>query len=390
MNKPRIAHCLEYPIGQFGGTEILVRELVHGLSENYRIILVSADDERSIANSPIRAKLERHVTWNPSAISTSTSAQLAQSLRDAGVQLAHFHFGGNYAWGNRYFNLCPIHFVDRVGLPCMSTNHGAFSIFDGYCGPQRSVFFKGLLFPPAWLNKVRVVARLKTEIAVSQHDYRALRRWYPPMRSRFGQIYHSTLRAADQPPPVTARKKTIICVGTIGVRKGQNFLATAFSRLAAEFPDWQLMLIGRHGDAPIVEQVKRTVADNHLADRILLLDKCSDAEVKQWLKTAGIFAMPSLAEGLGLSLQEALFNGCTCIASAAGGITDLIEPEANGLLVEPGNVDQLTAGLRRLMADEPLRRRLAARAPQSILDKEMTAEKMVEKYDRIYRRILSP
>ena len=351
MNKPRIAHCLEYPIGQFGGTEILVRELVNGLSDNYEIILVSADDERSIVSSPIRAKLERQITWNPSAISAATSAELAKSLKDAGVQLVHFHFGGNYAWGNRYFNLCPIYFVDRLGIPCLSTNHGAFSIFDGYCGPQRSALFKGLLFPPAWLNKVRVLARLKTEIAVSQHDYRALRRWYPPVGSRFGQIYHSTLHAADQPPPAAARTKTIICVGTIGLRKGQNFLASAFSRLAAEFPDWRLVLIGRHGDAPIVEQVKRTVADHHLSDRILLLDKCSDPEVKQWLKTAGIFAMPSLAEGLGLSLQEALFNGCACIASAAGGITDLIEPDANGLLVEPGNVDQLTAGLSRLMAD---------------------------------------
>jgi hypothetical protein len=57
-------------------------------------------------------------------------------------------------------------------------------------------------------------------------------------------------------------------------------------------------------------------------------------------------------------------------------------------MVERGNVEQLAGALARLMGDDALRHRLAARAPQSILDKEMTAEKMVEKYQALYATIV--
>ena len=100
----------------------------------------------------------------------------------------------------------------------------------------------------------------------------------------------------------------------------------------------------------------------------MLVDKCTNAELDEWLKSSAIFAMPSLFEGLGLSLQEALFNGCACIASAAGGITDSIQHGVNGLLVELRNVDQLANGLNQLMTDAALRQRFSVSGPQSILD----------------------
>ncbi len=391
--KEKVALCLECPIDQFGGTETLVRELVQGLAGRYRITLVSNDGESSIKKSSVAGKLDGHLAWSPGEISAAKSRELARALFDGGVKLAHFHFAGNYGWGNRYFKKSPILFLSQLGVPCLSTNHGAFSIFDGYCGPQRSLFVKAGLFPPAWLNKVRVLGRLQTEIAVSQHDYHALRRWYWPARAKFGQLYHSQLHLSqidEAPVPAANRSKAIICVGTIGLRKGQTFLAHAFSRVAPEFPDWQLVLIGRHGEPAMVAEIKGVIARHELSERILLLEKCSNKEVDHWMRTAAIFAMPSLYEGLGLSLQEAQFHGCACVGSSAGGITDLIQNDANGILVGRGNVDQLAAGLQKLMAGENLRERLGAQARQSIIQKEMFAEKMVEKYDQLYRQILRP
>lgn len=385
----KIALCLEYPIEQFGGTEILVRELIYGLGERYEIVLVSPDDESGIKGSSVGRILRGHFPWEPGEISVGSSRRLAQGLVNSGIELAHFHFGGNYAWGNRYFTKCPILPLSRLGVPCLSTNHGAFALMHGYCGPQRPVL-KWLLFLPAWLNKIRVVAHLKTEMAVSLHDYNALRRWYWPVRSRFGQIYHSRIHASTVPPTSGQRSKTIICVGTIGRRKGQTFLVEAFGRISAEFPDWKLVLIGRHGEEWMLEKIHAMIAQKRLSDKVVLMNQCPDHELNQWLKTAGIFAMPSLLEGLGLSLQEALFHGCPCIASSAGGITDLIQNNSNGLLVEPGNVGQLAAGLKKLMSNEKLRRQFGARGPQSVLEKGMTAEGMCEKYDRLYQNILFP
>jgi glycosyltransferase involved in cell wall biosynthesis len=381
----KIALCLEYPIDQFGGTEVLVRELILGLTPRHEIVLVSPDEAASIEKSSVRSRLARHITWKPEQISVQNSQRLAQALKEEHVHLAHFHFGGNYSWGNRFFSKSPVLAVSRAGIPCLSTNHGAFSILDGYCGPQRKIL-RWVLFPTAWINKLHVLASLRTEIAVSQHDYRALRRWYWPLRSKFGQIYHSRLHGT--PPPQTGeRAHAIICIGTIGFRKGQTFLVDAFARISARFPDWKLVLIGRHGEPTMLERIRATMSANKLADRVLLLSECSNEEVEKWLRTAAIFAIPSVAEGLGLSLQEALFNGCACIASAAGGMTDLVQRGSNGLLARPGDVEDLAKGLASLMADEKLRKRVAARGAQSVIEQEMLAEKMVAKYEQLYGQI---
>ena len=382
----RIALCLEYPIGQFGGTEILVQELIRGLSAKHEVVLVSNDATAFINQSVWKPYLAAHIPWNPATISREQSKGLAKQIVEARVHLAHFHFGGNYGWGNRAFGLCPMVPLARRGVPCVSTNHGAFSIADGYCGAHRSAAFKATLFLPAWLSKQYVLSHLRCEVAVSMNDYNALRRWYPLMRHKFRQIYHSRLHEPVPPPP-SERTKHIICVGTIGPRKGQTFLAEAFCAIAPTCRDWKLVLIGRNGDAAMMEHIQALRRDHGLEERILLLGQQSDEEVNRWLRTAAIFAMPSLAEGLGLSLQEAQFHGCVCVGTRCGGVQDLIQDGDNGLLVDAADSAQLAHALERLIRDPALRERLSRRAPQSVLEKGMTADKMIERYEKLYSEV---
>ncbi len=164
-------------------------------------------------------------------------------------------------------------------------------------------------------------------------------------------------------------------------------MTEAFCEIAERHTDWKLVLIGREGDAAMMERIHSLRREHKLEERILLLGKQSDAEVNRWLRTAAIFAMPSVAEGLGLSLQEALFHGCACVTARAGGTQDLIQHEENGLMVPAADAVALARALERLMGDEALRRRLGVRAPDSILEKKMTAEKMVEEYEKLYRQI---
>ena len=103
---------------------------------------------------------------------------------------------------------------------------------------------------------------------------------------------------------------------------------------------------------------------------------------------AAIFAMPSLSEGLGLSLQEALFRGCACIGSRVGGIPELIAHDRSGLLVPPGDAAALAVGLRTLMRDAPLRQRLGAQGRELVLEKGMTKQRMVQCHAELYRRVL--
>jgi glycosyltransferase involved in cell wall biosynthesis len=386
----KLALCLEYPIDQFGGTEVLVGELIKGLAGKNQIVLVSNESNDSAKKSSVGNLICDHISWNPAMISSERSRGLAAALSHSKVDLVHFHLGGNFAWNVRAFSKSPIVCVARTGIPCVSTNHGAFSIFEGYCGPQRSAFFNAALFFPAWLSKQFVLSKLFCEVTVSQNDFRSVRKWYPLMRRKFRWIYHSRIHANSATPVVANRQKIILCVGTVGPRKGQWILAEAFARIAKKFSDWQLVLVGRMGDDSLSNQIRDLVSREKLSSQVQLLGTRSDKEVEQWLNEAAIFAMPSFQEGLGLSLQEALFYGCACVGSRVGGVPDLIDDGDNGMLVEAGNVNQLAAALEKMMLDDTLRTRFARRARQSVLDKEMTAEKMVEKYRALYADLLAP
>jgi len=385
----KIALCLEYPLAQLGGVEVLVTELVFGLAARHQVVLVSPDDAASLARSPVAPLLTGHIPWQTEPATTARGRELAGKLKAAGVDIVHFHFGGNYNWKNRAFNKCPVVAVARAGIPCLSTNHGAFSIMEGFCSRFRPLPVKLALFGPAWLSKQYVVAHLAAEVAVSQNDYRNLRRWYPPVANKFRWIYHSRIRETVPPPFNPDRTKTILCAGTIGMRKGQWYLVEAFKLLAAKFPDWRVVLVGRTDDAEVGAQVREMITREKLADRITMPGPCSDAELREHLRTAGVFAMPSIWEGLGLSLQEAQFYGCPCVGTRCGGVPDLIQDGDNGLLVPVRDPVALAAALEKLLGDAALRERLSRRAPQSVLEKRMTAPQMVTAYEELYAEMVT-
>src|SRR5437870_5415822 len=230
-----IAQCTEYSIQSFGGTEVLVATLIRQLSPHCKIVLVSNDESETINRSEFSSLIEAHIPWRPEAASQEATRNLIHQLRAQHVDLVHFHFGGNYGWGNRMLNRCPLLGVHRAGIPCISTNHGAFALLDGYCASWRPLWLKLALLPAAWLSKMQVVWNVETEVAVSQHDLRNLQTWYWPLRRKFRQIYHSKIHRGEASAP-RVREKTILCVGTIGSRKGQTILAQAFEKIASRHP----------------------------------------------------------------------------------------------------------------------------------------------------------
>lgn len=383
----RIAQCLEYPIHQHGGTEVLVRELLRGLSAQHEIVLVSNDSPESIGASRIASCLRQHVRWEPEGATFRQSKDLAAELVRQKIDLAHFHFGGTFAWGTRQPNFSPVIHLSRKGVPCLATNHGAFGLLEGYVGAQRGLFTKVALLPAAWASRLQLIAHLEMEIGVSMNDYRALRCRYWPLRGKFRQIYHSRIHESDS-TTLRERTRTVLCVGTLGPRKGQPYLARAFANIAPEFPDWNLLFVGRPGDEKMAAELRQVMERPELRGRVIWIQNCSDEELRRWFQCVEIFAMPSLHEGLGLTLQEALYYGCACIASRIGGIPDLIRHGDNGILVERANVHELESGLSRLMRDGALRERLQARAHDSVLEKNMTAERMIARYQEIYREVM--
>jgi glycosyltransferase involved in cell wall biosynthesis len=381
----RLALALECPLEQQGGVEILVRSLVDGLGGTCELFLVSRDTWVDLRTSRLGALLRGHFQWEPEDKSRAQVDRLIEWVRGEKIEIVHFHHGGTYGWNSRSWSRCAITALARAGVRCVTTNHGAFG-FWLFVGAQRSLPYRLAALLLCWPAKLRQVASVGWEATVSRHDYRAVRHWFFPVRSRFRQIYHSILEESTLPD--LPKRNTILCLGTVGDRKGQPYLVEAFSEIAGEFPDWHLVIAGRHASDGTPARMLEMIHRHQLTSRVEVLTDVSDELARQLLAEAAIFAMPSLAEGLGLSLQEALYGRAACIGSRVGGIQDLILDDTTGILVPPADAASLAVGLKRLIADPALRSRLGETGRQHVLSSGMTRQGMIRRHLELYREVL--
>jgi glycosyltransferase involved in cell wall biosynthesis len=373
---------------QQGGTEVLVKELLHRLSARYQIVLVSGDTSPGELPKEVSRLLQGHIPWNSRSSSTEAARAVASVLVQQNVDLAHFHFGGTFVWSSNRFWRCPVYHFAQKGIPCLTTNHLATEWLNCGVRPDRPLWQKHLFQLLAILSRSFIYRLLRLEVCVSRHDHARVVSMFPHFRKKIIYHYHSLLPDDSPPLDLGDREPVILCVGTIGGRKAQPNLAEAFARVAPRHPQWHLEFIGRTELIADEERARQSAARAGISERVHFLGRLSDPETRARMQRASIFAMPSLQEGLGLSLQEALFHGCVGVASRVGGIPELIDDEQNGLLVPPGDIDALSAALDRLMSDSQLLARLRGQSRASLLSKGMTASAMAQGYLNLYEACL--
>lgn len=381
----KVALGLEMSVYPHGGIEILVRNLIELLHDKVELYLVSEDTSDAIWQGKFSGMLKGHFQWDRNQWSPQLVKDLVNWTHENKIEVFHFHHA-TYGWDSRFWRNCAITEVNKSGVPCVSTNHGAFSIWD-FIGPQRNILIKLAAFCICWPSKLRQLTHVNWEATVSQHDYHAVRDWFFPMKHKFIQIYHSILD--ENVIPELPKTKTILCLGTVGERKGQQYLAEAFGKIAKEFPDWTLIIAGRHAGCNTPQKMYDAIEKSGTKNQVQVLTDVPDAQARILLSEASIFAMPSLAEGLGLSLQEAMYAKAACIGSRVGGIQDLIIDGKTGILVPPTDTDTLAQGLRKLIQDEALRTKYTEAGRAHILHHNMTRNGMAQRHYELYSQVVN-
>lgn len=173
-------------------------------------------------------------------------------------------------------------------------------------------------------------------------------------------------------------RRQIVTVANLRREKSHETLIAAAARLAAEFPDVQYQIVG---DGPRRAELEALVRENHLEDRVLFLGHRED--VTRLLGEADIFVLPSRSEAFPNGAIEAMAAGLPVVASAVGGLLDLIEPGRTGMLVPPEDPAALAAMLRELLLMPSLARELGD-AAQSHVRQRYSFERMVTSFEELY------
>jgi len=158
----------------------------------------------------------------------------------------------------------------------------------------------------------------------------------------------------------------VIFTGRLVSYKGLPVLADVWRDLCREFPVARLVLVGAGGvdQFNCEEQLRNFVRSEGLQERVIFTG--ARANVHEYLQASDIFAFPTENEAFGISLIEAMACGLPVVSTAIGGIKDIIQPDANGLMIAPGDRSALRAALRQLLADAGLRDRLGEAAAASV------------------------
>jgi len=178
-------------------------------------------------------------------------------------------------------------------------------------------------------------------------------------------------------------KTTVGTVGRLSPVKGQDHLIDAFGGALKKNGSLQLLIIG---EGPEKESLLEKARRKGISGDVVI-DAGLDEPLEKYLALMDIFCLPSLKEGLGLSLMEAMATGCACIASDTGGPAEIIEDGRTGLLVLPGDRRALAAAITRLAEDGGLRSGLAEAARGKAL-KEFSLEDNVDRTIEVYREVL--
>lgn len=169
----------------------------------------------------------------------------------------------------------------------------------------------------------------------------------------------------------------LVHIGRFNEQKNHRRLLDAFRLLVQAFPNTQLQLLG---DGELMEEIRQYARDLELENKVSFLG--SQSNVYPYLHDADVFVLPSDYEGMPMTIIEAMGTGLPIVATAVGGVPDMLSDGQSGLLTEctPEAVYQACV---KLAAEETLRKDLGVRAKQDSL--RFSAQYMAQQYLKEYQ-----
>jgi glycosyltransferase involved in cell wall biosynthesis len=180
---------------------------------------------------------------------------------------------------------------------------------------------------------------------------------------------------------------TVLFAGRVIERKRVDLLVDAFATVAAAVPAATLRIAGETSSEPgYVGSVLERIERHALADRVRLLGQLDEAALAAEFESADVLALPSAQETAPMVIAEAMAAGRPVVATAVGGVGEMVLDRETGFLVDRDDLAGFGRGLRAVLEDADLARRLGARGRETA-EREYRADRVAERTAEVYRRM---
>lgn len=178
--------------------------------------------------------------------------------------------------------------------------------------------------------------------------------------------------------------KQVALIGRYAPQKGHKYLIQAMPEIIKAIPDVEFLFIGR-------DEKKMQAQFKRLAIKLKVIDflkfRTFENDLQNTYSTISILVLPSLWEGFGLVLLEAMLAKVPIVATKVGPIPEIIENNYSGLLVSPKNSRELAQAIIRLLKDQKLQKLLTQNAYQ-VAQTKFTLQTMVKKHTELYNSLI--
>lgn len=323
-------------------------------------------------DAPLRAELEKNGVRvikldTKGKLDVAGFSRLAQLLRDERIDILHTHL--------IQADLLGFFAARRAGVPVIvSTKHNTH-------------YFRS---HGMWLPKLDafVNRRLSRIIAVSE----AVKQFYVQTQKLGAdhiEVIHNGIdldQFCDASPIAKSElgvddSDLLVCsVGSLTQKKGHSVLLQAWPDISKACPRARLLLVG---DGPLRSELEQRAHALGSGERVRFLGRRQD--VPSILATADLFVLPSLWEGFGIAVVEAMAAGVAVVASDVDGVREIVRHERDGLLVPSGEPGKLADAVVSLLG-APNRAKALSEEGRRRAD-EFSIQQTVERLQKLYERL---
>lgn len=300
-----------------------------------------AYDRRVLASLPACGVTVRHLQLSSGYPAPSPADLDATAAAFADVPAGSILLVDGLAYG-----AMPANVIDRARAPIVAMVHHPLCLEAGLSKARQDELYA--------LEKA-ALAKARRTITTSRITADTLVRDFSVPRARITVAEPGTERAGRA--AATNTTPHLVAVGSIVPRKAFDLLVRALGTLKGL--DWRLTIAGpTDRSAAATRDLDAAIAAAGLAPRITIAGPLSESQLAALYATADVFVMPSLYEGYGMVLAEAMARGLPIVCTTGGAAADTV-PDAAGLKVAPGDEAAFADAVGTMLRDTGLRRRMA-------------------------------